>query len=75
MTNRLSTYNKSDEHEVVYMKECPSKEKMDFAESLIFLKLDQYREQANRERFILPVDKTIGLLTDVICSCVDFLDK
>ena len=73
MKNRLSTYNKSDEHEVIYMKECSSEKTMGLVESLIFNKLKEYREQANRERFILPEDKTIGLFTDIICSCVDYL--
>ena len=73
LTNRLSTYNKTDEHEVVYYQECPDQEKMGMIETIIFSKLDQYREQANRERFILPDNTDISLFVDVIRQCIDFL--
>ena len=54
LTNRLSGYNKTEEHEVVFYKECSSSEIMSSVETVIFQKLEQYRQQANRERFILP---------------------
>ena len=59
LTNILSVYNKSDEHEVIYYQKCPDEEKMNIIETMIFNKLKEYREQANRERFILPKDKDI----------------
>ena len=43
LTNRLSTYNKSDEHEVIYYKQCLDQEKMNIAETMIFNKLKDYR--------------------------------
>jgi hypothetical protein len=54
LTNRLSTYNKSDQHRVVYNKQ----HGVDH--------LQEYREQANRERFILPENEEISLFTSCI---------
>jgi len=72
LTNRLSTYNKSDEHEVVYYKSCGDKESMKIVENMVFRTLDKYRERANRERFILPEDEEIKLFCDSINKCIDF---
>ena len=36
---------------------------MTIIEQLVFQRLKDYREQANRERFILPEGKTIDLLS------------
>jgi hypothetical protein len=72
--NRLSTYNKTTEHEVIHYKQCKSKETMKIIETLILTKLNKYREKANRDRFILPVDTHINLFIDVINSCVKFID-
>jgi hypothetical protein len=73
LTNRLSTYNKSDEHEVVFYQECPDEEIMGMVETLVFQKLKEYREQANRERFILPESGNIEIFTDTIKECVKFI--
>jgi hypothetical protein len=70
LTKRMSTYNKSDEHVVVYFQQCLDEETMGIVEKMIFKKLDKYREQANRERFILPVDCDINLFTDTVKQCV-----
>ena len=75
LTNRLSVYNKTEEHEVVFYKECSSPEIMSSAETVIFQKLEQYRQQANRERFILPEGKDISLFTSVIEKCIKFLEE
>jgi hypothetical protein len=66
LTNRLSVYNKTDEHEVVYYQSCGDEEMMSIVEQFVFQRLKDYREQANRERFILPEEKTIDLFIDVI---------
>ena len=42
---------------------------------MIFKKLKEYREQANRERFILPEDKDIDFFKDTIIECIKFLNK
>jgi hypothetical protein len=66
LTNRLSVYNKTDEHEVVYYQSCGDEETMSIVEQFVFQRLKDYREQANRERFILPEGKTIDLFIDAI---------
>ena len=39
---------------------------MAIVEQFVFQRLKDYREQANRERFILPEGKTIDLFINVI---------
>ena len=73
LTSRLSVYNKSDEHEVVYYQECPNEENMGLVESLVFCKLNEYREQANRERFLLPEGTSIDFFSDTIKECIKFI--
>ena len=72
--NRLSVYNKSDEHEVIYYQECPDEEKMNIVETMVFNKLKKYREQANRERFILPKNKDIEYFKDAIKKVIEFVN-
>jgi hypothetical protein len=71
LTSRLSTYNKSDEHEVVYYQECPDEETVGIVETMIFQKLKNYREQANRERFVLPENVEIELFISTIKKCIE----
>ena len=73
LTNRLSTYNKSDEHKVIFFIDCNNQENMNALEPFIFRKLNEFREQANRERFILPEDKNIDFFIDTIKRCFEFL--
>ena len=73
LTNRLSTYNKSDEHEVIFYQDCEDEEAMNAMEPFVFKKLNEHREQANRERFILPKDKNIDFFIDIIKNCFEFL--
>ena len=75
LTHRLSTYNKSDEHEVVYYQSCGDEETMGCVENMVFQYLKEYREQANRERFILPEKKEIELFSDTIKKSVEFFKK
>jgi hypothetical protein len=75
LTNRLSTYNKTCDHTVVHYRECKSEEDMETAETMILSKLRDYREQANRDRFILPDDKDASYFTHTINECVLFLSK
>ena len=39
---------------------------MDLSEEIILLMLEEYREVANRDRFVLPVSEDIKLFTDII---------
>lgn len=73
LTKRLSTYNKSDEHIVVFFQGCGNEENMDLVENMVFRKLAKFRERANRERFILPEDMEINFFQDTIKSCIDFI--
>ena len=73
LTNRLSTYNKTDEHEVIFYQDCGDEDTMNTLEPMVFNKLKDFREQANRERFILPKDKTVQYFINKIKTCFDFL--
>ena len=74
LTNRLSVYNKSDEHEVIYYQECSDEDKMNIVETTVFNKLKECREQANRERFILPENKEIEYFKDTIKKVIEFVN-
>ena len=73
LKHRLSNYNKTAEHEVVYYKECKSEEDMNLAELMVLNKLKEYREKANRDRFILPQEKDISFFTSIIDNSINFL--
>jgi hypothetical protein len=66
LTDRLSVYNKDSEHEVIYYKGFETEEQMEKAEQMVLLKLREYREQANRDRFILPPGENIKLFIQPI---------
>ena len=74
LTNRLSTYNKTCDHTVIHHRECKNEEDMNTAETIILHKLRDYREQANRDRFILPQDKEEIFFTTLIDESIRFLD-
>ena len=69
---RLSGYNKTAEHEVVYYKECKSEEDMNIIEVMVLNKLKEYKEKANRDRFVLPIENDIVFFTNIIDLCVNF---
>ena len=75
LKDRLSIYNKTAEHEVVYYKDCEDEEIMNLTEGMVLKKLDQYREKANRDRFILPLENNISLFTNIIDESIDFFKK
>ena len=74
LKNRLGNYNKTVEHEVVYYKNCESEKDMGAIETLVLKKLNKYREKANRDRFILPLENDISLFINVINECIDFFN-
>lgn len=51
LQNRLSTFNTTDKHEVIYHTSCRNKETMDILEKAIHNKLENYRVEPNREWF------------------------
>jgi prophage antirepressor-like protein len=71
---RKTQYDKTVEHDIIYYKECGSRSIMDLTEKMVFAKLDKYREQLNRERFILPEGYDISLFTKTIDDCVKFFE-
>ena len=73
LTNRLSTYNKTCDHTVVHYRECKSEEDMETVETMVLSKLRDHREQANRDRFILPDDKDVSYFTQTIDECIRFV--
>ncbi len=73
LASRLSTYNKTCEHEVVYYASCENEEVLKVVENMVLTKLNSYREVANRDRFILPVGKPLSFFTDVIDEAIGFL--
>jgi len=73
LKNRLSTYNKTCEHEVVYYKKCKDETTMNIVENMILNKLRNYKEKANRDRFILPYNEDISYFIDIVNSCIKFL--
>ena len=74
LTNRLSTYNKDSEHEVIYYKGFETEEEMEKAEDIVLLKLRKYNEKANRDRFILLAGENIKLFTNVIDNTWKFFN-
>jgi hypothetical protein len=75
LSDRLSGYNKTCEHQVVHYKQCVKKNLLGVAENLILDKLSSFKEVANRDRFILPVDKDISYFTNLIDKCVDLVNS
>lgn len=74
LTNRLTSYNKSTEHEVIYYKSCKDEATMHIIETMVLSKLDMYREVANRDRFILPIEKDISFFINIIDESVNFFN-
>ena len=46
---------------------------MTTCEYMVLNKLKDYKEKANRDRFILPLEKDISFFTDTIDKCLKFL--
>jgi len=74
LTHRLSAYNKTSDHHVIFTKGCKSIEHMDVVEKMVLYKLDKYRERANRDRFILPEDKDISFFIDIVINAIGWFD-
>jgi len=56
LQKRLSTYNTSDKHEVIYYTQCSDKESMNILEKIIFKKLNKKRLEPNKEWFFSEED-------------------
>lgn len=73
LTTRLGTYNKTCDHTVIYYRECKNEDHMNIVETLVLNKLNDYREQSNRDRFILPENQEIGFFKKIVDDCVEFI--
>ncbi len=71
LTNRLSTYNKTAEHEVVYYRKCKNYQEMNAIEKLIIKELEHYKERANRDRLILRDAEDIQIVKDTIKQTIE----
>jgi len=74
LTNRLSTYNKTCDHTVVHYRACKNEEDMSTAETMVISRLRDFKEQANRDRFVLPETKDVSFFINTIDQCVEFLN-
>jgi hypothetical protein len=72
MKARLSNYNKSMEHEIVYYVSCHTGKIAQLVESMVLTRLHKFREVVNRDRFILPENVSLNLFTDVFDQAVGF---
>ena len=71
LKNRLTTYNKTIDHDVVFYKSCNNENEMNAIETIVLLKLNKYQEVANRDRFILPLENDISLFTNIINETIN----
>ena len=72
LKDRLGPYNKTAEHEVVYYQPCKNGEHLKIIESIVLNKMEPYREKANRDRFVLPINKELSLFTNIIENTIKF---
>jgi hypothetical protein len=47
---------------------------MHIIETMVLNKLDMYKEVANRDRFILPIEKYISFFTNIIDESIKFFN-
>ena len=73
LKQRLSGYNKTSEHEVIFYKSCDTEENMNLVELLVLNKLKKYQQKANRDRFKLPLEKDITLFTNIVNDCIKYI--
>ena len=56
LQKRLSVYNTTDKHEVIYSTSCKTKKKMDLLEQIVHDRLEDKRIEANKEWFLSEED-------------------
>jgi hypothetical protein len=69
LTNRLSTYNTTEDHKVVFYLDCESQDEMNTLEKIVFAQLSHLRIRANREWFCGEVVEMIKTIKE----CKDFI--
>ena len=75
MKKRLTSYNKSMEHKVVYYKSFKNMYQIKVAEMMVLYKLNQYKTKEKKERFLLPENQDISLFTKVIDDSYDWFQN
>lgn len=77
LKKRMTNYNKSLEHEVIYYKGFKNMYHMKTAEMMLLYKLNKYRYEltSKKDKFILPEDEDISLFTDVLDQCVKWFEN
>ena len=73
LQKRMSVYNISDKHEVIYSTCCKSKKKMDILEQLVQDKLEEQRIEPNKEWFVSEEDAEDFI--KIIDECKELVDK
>lgn len=73
LKKRLSTYNTTEDHKVIYNISCKNKNNMDLLEKIIHLRLDEHRIEQNKEWF-LSNDNANDFIK-IIDECKNFIDK
>jgi len=54
-------------------KSCNTEEDMNLIELIVLKKLKLYKEKANRDRFILPIEKEISFFINMIDECIKYI--
>jgi len=73
LQKRLSVYNTTDKHEVIYSTSCKTKKKMDLLEQIVHDKLDDKRIEPNKEWFVSEEDAEDFI--KVIEECKQLVNK
>ena len=71
LTSRMSTYNTCGKHDLMFNFECHTEALMDIIEKILFVLLDKYRIEQNHEKFILPENKDITYIKNIIKNVVE----
>ena len=75
LSQRLTKYDKLDDHFPVYYKAFNTEQQMIVAEDMVLEKLYVYRAKESKDRFILPAGKDIKLFTKAIDDAVNFFNN
>ena len=74
LKHRLTNYNKSLEHQIIYYKSFKNIYQMRTAELMFLYKLNQYKDK-HKDRFLLPEDQDISFFTNVIDEIYNWFEN
>jgi hypothetical protein len=75
LKQRLITYNRYGNYQLVYYKECKLNTMSTIKKVVIHLMRKCKIKGCTKNRFFLPEGKDISVFTNVIDKCVEFMDK